>query len=163
VTDLHGNVGPGFADYTVPTDGLLHEWDIWADNPSAIISLQSPNELFGLSNISNGDGTFHSGLFAPSWSGFLGETSSPGHLEILLRGPKDFNDCTSSTPAGVMCGAQNFIWGNGTQLSVNVQDVVHIWSTDTVIPEPSAWLLMIVGVFGVGAALRRRGRTPVRL
>lgn len=48
--------------------------------------------------------------------------------------------------------------GGSSQLLL---DAIQVRSVGTVVPEPSAWALMIAGFGGVGAALRRRPRTAV--
>jgi hypothetical protein len=159
-TDASGYV-PFGTDYTAPTDGGLYRWDLWSDLPNVLISVAAPNEVFGFQKVSNGDGTFHSIDFTPTfqWT----ETQSLGHTVIIVGGAADFDTCSASTPLGVVRGAQNFIWGNGEQIKVNVPEVVHISGFAAAIPEPAGWGLMLTGFFGLGLALRRGRRTAGRL
>lgn len=158
-TDNSGYVPLG-VDYTIPSDGRIYRWDLWADSahPTALITLGSPNDVFAVGRVSNGDGTTHLDLALPDPAYLWNAVYAPGHTTIFVEAPASFNSCSGATSAGVLCAVSNNVWGDAASLGVNVHDVVNISFSATAIPEPAAWLLMIAGVFGVGGVLRRRRR-----
>lgn len=142
-------------DFSVPTDGTTQQWDFWLTNgdPSATLSLSSPNETFTQTFYGNGSTDFSGDVPGYKWS----TTSSPGHLSIRVSGPRSYNNCSNPNIVGV-CGVEYFIWGNGTALDVNSDSPGIIsWSVATV-PEPATWAMMLLGFFGLGAALRTCSR-----
>ena len=147
-------------DYTVAADGRSYRWDLWSDpaHPNVLINLDDPNETFDQELVSNGDGTFHGDAFLLGGAGFTwNEIIEPGHTTIFTRALQtDFNHCSPASPAGDICAAQFNVWGNGVGLSVNTRDPVTIFFSQTAVPEPTAWAMMLLGFFGLGAALRRR-------
>lgn len=150
-------------DYTVPADGRTYRWDLWTDSAHSdlLINLPPPNEDFSVDTISNGDGTFsHSAYLTPviySW----GESQAPGHTSIYIRAQPSFDNCSISTPAGVVCASTFNIWGNGVTLSVNARKRAEIFFSSTVVPEPASWAMMLLGFFGLGAAARQRRPSSV--
>jgi hypothetical protein len=151
-------------DYALPDDGLLYNWSFHSDSahPNVLISVQAPNEIFGLDLISNGDGTFNS-VFGPNpfftWTQF----QQPGFTLIQVRGEASYNNCAGAV-AGALCGYSSNIWGNGTSILVNTNDRVQIFASSSLaIPEPQTWLMMLAGLFGIGAAMRlSRRANPLR-
>ena len=159
VTGAQGFPSAVFVDYTIPSDGQAYRWDLWTDNahPDALINLGSPNETFSLLQVSNGDGTFTQTTDFPPFSSITwNEIQTPGHTSIYVKSPVvDFNNCSSSTPAGVTCAAKNNIGGNGVLITVNAPDPVKIFFSSAAVPEPASWAMMLTGFFGLGAMLRR--------
>jgi hypothetical protein len=153
-TDATGVVFLG-ANYTVPTTGGLIRWDLWSDaaHPNVLISVASPNDVFGVEKISNGAGGFSSQGYVPTfqWT----ETQLPGHTIIIASAPAPYDNCSGVIASGVVCGVQGYVWGDNAGVSVNVQDVVRLVGVESVVPEPTTWLLMLSGLFGLGLALRR--------
>jgi hypothetical protein len=148
--------GFDFVDYTVPSDGQAYRWDLWTGTPGVTITLASPNETFDTEIVSNGDGTFHNGAFLLGTSYAWSEIQAPSHTTIYTRSLQaDFNDCTSSSPAGI-CAANFNVWGNSAALSVDTLNPVTVFFSQTAVPEPATWALMLAGFFGLGAELRRR-------
>ncbi len=146
-----------FADYTVPPDGRLYRWDLWTDTPDVTIHLPHPNETFDTEIVSDGNGAFHNASFLLGVGYAWSEVQAASHTTIYTRTNQvDFNHCTSSSPAGDVCAASFNVWGNGSVLSVNSRTPVTVFFSQTAIPEPAAWALMLTGFFGLGAAVRRR-------
>lgn len=156
-TDSFGEI-PFGVDYTVPTDGHEYRWDLWSDasHPTAIITLEAPNEVFDVANISNGNGTTSSHPFYSTPDFTWNEVMTPGHTAITVWAAPDFNFCPSNPAAGTVCAISNSVWGNAAFLTVNVDAPVTITFASTAIPEPAAWSLLIGGFFILGWALRRR-------
>lgn len=150
-----GTTFPSPTDYTVPDDGLLYNWSFWTDSahPDVLISVQPPNEIFGLELISTGGGGFDTVLGPDPW--FTWEQfQKPGFTLVQVRGQPSYNDCAGA-PAGKVCGYFSNIWGNGTSITVNTDDLVEIFDASSLaIPEPQTWLMMVGGLFGVGAVTR---------
>ena len=149
------------ADYTIPSDGQAYQWDFFVSDPSVSVSLRSPNEVFSIEKVSNGDGTTHTELGgAPySWQ----EAVAPGHTTIRVWAAADFNTCGPASPFGAVCATTQNVWGNGTQLEASrngvglrYPDTVTVHLTIAGVPEPATWAMMLVGFFGLGSALRRR-------
>ena len=154
-TDASGSL---LVDYTVPSDGLTYRWDLWTDasHPTASITLEGPNDVFAIDNISNGNGTTSPSFTIP---GFLfNEVVAPGHTTITVRSDADFNNCAGNPAAGTICSADNSIFGDSVNLKVNVASPVTITFAQTAIgvPEPAVWSLLICGFGALGWALRRR-------
>jgi PEP-CTERM motif len=146
-----------FADYTVPSDGQAYRWDLWTDTPGVTINLASPNETFDTEIVSNGDGTFHNDIFLLGTGYAWNEIQAPSHTTIYARSLQaDFNHCSSSSPAGDICAASFNVWGNGSFLTVDSGNPVTVFFSQTAVPEPATWALMLSGFFGLGLALRRR-------
>jgi len=148
---------PFGVDYTVPSDGRTYRWDLWTDslNPAVTINLSSPNEEFALIKVSNGDGTFHQDFTAANW--IWQETIDPGHTTIFTRSlDADYDHCSNASPLGDACAASHNVWGNGAQLTVSSRAPVTVFFSQTVVPEPAAWTMLILGFFGLGATVRRR-------
>lgn len=166
-TNNSGQIFPG-VDYTIPSDGVTYRWDFFTDSahPNAIITLGGPNDVYSTGRVSNGDGTTHIDFNTPAPNYVWNASYAPGHTTIFVGADPSFNNCSGATPAGVLCGVSNFVFGDSAPLSVDVKDVVTITFSAasvsgfsaTAIPEPAAWALMLAGVFGVGAALRQRRR-----
>ncbi len=149
--------GVYFADYTVPSDGRAYRWDLWTDTPGVTIHLTSPNETFDTELVSNGDGTFHNGAFLLGTGFTWSETQAPSHTTIYTRSLQaDFDHCTGSSPTGDICAGSFNVWGNGTVLTVDTRSPVTVFFSQTAVPEPATWALMLSGFFGLGLALRRR-------
>lgn len=149
--------GVYFADYTVPSDGQAYRWDLWTDTPGVTINLTSPNETFDTELVSNGDGTFHNDAFLLGTGYAWSEIQAPSHTTIYTKSLQaDFNDCSSSSPAGDICAAYFNVWGNGSLLTVDTRNPVTVFFSQTAVPEPATWALMLSGFFGLGLALRRR-------
>jgi hypothetical protein len=147
-----------FADYTVPSDGRAYRWDLWTDTPGVTINLTSPNETFDTELVSNGDGTFHNDAFLLGTGFAWSATQAPSHTTIYTRSLQaDFNHCTGSSSAGDICAGSFNVWGNGTLLTVDTRSPVTVFFSQTAVPEPATWALMLSGFFGLGLALRRRG------
>ena len=146
-------------DYTVPSDGLTYRWDLTTDpsHPTATITLQSPNDVFGIDHVSNGDGTTTMSFESPDF--LFNEVIAPGHTTITVWSDADFNNCASNPAKGTICAADNSVFGNGANLKVaGVDSPVTITFAQTAIgvPEPAVWSLLITGFGGLGWALRRR-------
>ena len=87
----------------------------------------------------------------------LERDTRPSHTTIYTSSLEaDFNHCTASSPAGDICSASFHIWGNGSSIQVDTRNPVTVFFSQTALPEPSAWALMLTGFLGVGAMLRRR-------
>lgn len=147
-------------DFTLPADGFTHVnfYKADSDHPDVLIHWSGPNETFTTNIVSNGNGTTHNVFVGDVPYSFSGD-EQPGYSIYRYLIPASFNVCDASTPAGVVCGKTFNVWGNGTAfLGVNTTDRVGIFMSGGIVPEPAAWALMITGLFGVGAALRRRGQ-----
>lgn len=156
-TNNSGQIFPG-VDYTLPSDGLTYRWDFFTDSahPNAIITLGGPNDVFAIDKISDGGGATHS-AFSASDPGYIWNVVyAPGHTTIFVGAAPSFNNCSAATPAGVLCGETNDVFGDSVALGVNVKDIVTISFSQSAVPEPAAWALMLAGVFSIGAALRQR-------
>ncbi len=156
LTDASGSLK---VDYTVPSDGLTYRWDLTTDpsHPTATITLQAPNNVFGIDNVSNGNGTTTLSFAVPNF--LFNEVVAPGHTTITVWSDADFNDCASNPAKGTICSADNSVFGNGANLKVaGVSSPVTITFAQTAIgvPEPAVWSLLIGGFGALGLALRRR-------
>lgn len=150
-------------DFTVPPDGTEEQWDFWLDNadPNAAITLEHPNQVEGTFYYADAPTVpvFFQGVQGYLWT----ETSSPGHLSIIVRGPANWNDCGEPGANGI-CGVEYRIWGNDTLLNVDssLPGTLHWSETTLAVPEPATWAMMLVGFFGLGVMLRRRLKSPLR-
>jgi hypothetical protein len=144
-------------NYTVPPDGRTYRWDLWTDgsNPTVTINLPSPNEDFALTKVSNGDGTFHEDFSGAGWTWL--ETINPGHTTIITRSlGANYDHCSGASALGDACAASYNVWGNGVLLTVSTRSPVTVFFSQTAVPEPATWAMMLGGFFGLGAILRRR-------
>jgi hypothetical protein len=151
-------------DYTVAADGQSYRWDLWSDaaHPDVLINLNAPNEAFDVDTISNGDGTFHTDSFLLGATFTWNEVVEPGHTTIFTRALQtDFNHCSPASSAGEVCAAQFNVWGNGSSIWVNTQDPMTVFFSQSAVPEPATWAMLLLGFFGLGAVLRRRRATPL--
>lgn len=143
-------------DYTVPTDGHTYKWifDVTSTDPNASVFLSHPTQVEGFLVSPNGAGFDYT--FTSAFSYTFKETVKPGQTSILVKGPQDFNNCTSGSPLGQVCGAFYNVWGNGTYLELNATSPVTIAFTALAVPEPETWAMMIVGMGMIGMAKRKR-------
>ncbi len=145
-------------DYTVPSDGMTYRWDLYTDpsHPTATITLQSPNDVFGIDNVSNGDGTTTPNFVIPGYT--FNEVVAAGHTIITVWSDANFNNCAGNPAAGTVCSANNSVFGDSVDLKVNADSPVTITFAQTAlgVPEPAVWSLMICGFGTLGWALRRR-------
>lgn len=90
-------------------------------------------------------------------------TTSPGALDGNLAANRRVISGTLANLAIVSGGAFGLRWtmsdGAGADPALAIDDLSFTATTRTVaaVPEPTTWATMIVGLFGVGALLRRRG------
>ena len=152
-TDQFGSLQ---VDYTIPSNGQAYRWDLWSDasHPTALITLQAPNDIFSMVDTSNGDGTTTQSFTVPDyrWT----EIVAPGHTAITLLSGANFDTCASHPAAGTICSVDNSVYGDSVNLKVDVNAPVTITFASTAIPEPAAWSLLIGGFVILGGALRRR-------
>jgi hypothetical protein len=158
ITSSSGNL---LVDYTVPSNGQTYRWDLWSDpsHPTALITLDAPNNTSATAKISNGDGTTHLDLFYPPPNFTWNEVVNPGHTVITVMGPASFDLCASNPSAGIACSVDNEVFGNNAFLRISNTDTpvtITFASSPIAIPEPAAWSLMIGGFLALGWALRRR-------
>lgn len=141
-------------DYTVPADGRTYRWTITTD-PLATITLAEPNQTEIITTIRTGTGfdTGYDGnpayVFAP--------TITPGRSSWIVRAPRAFDVCASPGPEGEVCAAVVNIWGNGTLLTVGGSAPVVARFSESLVPEPGVWGMLVVGFGLVGGVLRGRG------
>ncbi len=163
--DPTGNVGPSSIpdDYTIPPDGHKYLWQIsyTSADPDAKLELDPVSEtnLLLLSGPNGSDITL-----APTNPVYIfDETFTPGLTSIIVKAQAQYNNCTASTPSGVICGDLVQVWGNGTSIrALSTSPVTFENFTVTAVPEPSTWLLSLAGLGVVGAALRvRASRRPL--
>jgi hypothetical protein len=142
-------------DYTVPADGLTHLWTfrLVSDDPDATVRLGDPNEVFTIRHF--GGGGTDDVPFAPF---VFDQHIAPLLTTISVRTRQDYNHCTPSTPLGQLCGETFNVWGNSSGLILYSQVPAVFYTSDSIVPEPGAWTLMIAGFGAAGARLRRRGR-----
>jgi len=146
-------------DYTVPDDGRGYYWNIRvvSDDPNAIAHLESPNQVYSFNRVRLLDGTFEDDPLSSDVPFTFEEHQRPwGVVYLVGHTPIAFDDCGPSTPLGAICGRGYAVWGNNAQFSVTSNADVTIFTSITPAPEPTTWALGILGLFGVGAMLRRR-------
>jgi hypothetical protein len=120
-----------------------------------LITLDAPNQTLTVAKTSKGNGTTSLAILPTDFT--WNEVVTPGHTEITLQGPANFDFCASNPASGTTCSLDNEIFGNGgTFLRVNVDAPVTITFASTPIPEPAIWSLLIGGFGALGWALRRR-------
>lgn len=141
-------------DYTVPPDGQAYLWsiDFTSADPLASISLQPPTQAD--TNTLFRDGSY---IFAGNADfTFQPQPIQPGRVAWLVRAPVQFNNCALPGPNDVPCARYVMIWGNGTSLRITSAAPVFATFSETAVPEPASWAMMIAGFGLVGAAARRR-------
>ena len=139
-------------------------------DPSITVRLAPPNETFTSEYISNGDGTIH-GLVTDFSAPYTWQELSvePDHSSYLVSAPAGFDNCDASIPAGQVCARQYNVWGNAATLFVSASSAVWngpligIQITESLVPEPQSWALMIAGFGAAGAMLRRVRRARAAL
>ena len=153
-------------DYSVPPDGRTYRWDIayQSEDPLAHVTLDDPNQVEVYFERSLGDGVTESDYSWFDGVDFMWTpvTYQPNVASYLVRAPANFDFCAPTTPAGAICAASYNVWGNGTQVHLFANAPVTILrATETLIPEPATWALLLLGFFGAGAVLRSRNRSRV--
>ena len=92
--------------------------------------------------------------FAFGHSAMIGVGTTSGQFGVHLGDPADLSIHVTGPDAPVIgCCAAQIYEGNGATWALWRYDI------DTLavgVPEPAAWTMMILGFFGLGAALRRR-------
>ncbi len=163
------NDGLAWFDYTVPTDGLTYKWTFQADSahPDAIIAIDRPNDAFAFEAISRGGGIVdYVDEAAPyQWQ----VDTRPGLTTILVSSQGDnYWNCSATTPAGTVCGEGFNVWGDNARITlsengqpVNGPDVVT-FSAASAVPEPQIWMVLLLGLLGLGTALRFAKRPAPR-
>jgi hypothetical protein len=154
-------LGPYWLDYTLPTDGRLYLWTFSyaSADPNSAFYVPAPNEVDQYFNYKTDDDlTFSTN--GPNGMQFQ-ETATPGLTSILYQAPLAFNTCATAGTSNVTpCSAQYNIWGNADPFAVIGASPLTITETLTAIPEPAEWAMLLAGFGGLGAALRRRRRSP---
>jgi hypothetical protein len=142
-------------DYTVPSDGRTYRWTIMStsSDPTATIRLAEPNQTEVLYDYR--DGSF---IYDGSPSYRFDQTVTPGLTTILVRAPRSFDLCDEPGSMTDPCRAVVHIWGNGTFLTVAGSAPITATFSESVVPEPASWTLMISGFGVAGAAMRYRRR-----
>jgi PEP-CTERM motif-containing protein len=141
-------------DYTVAP---REQWNFWLDttDPLATISLDRPNQVDQTLLYTDGHA---SGIYGGTyrWDVF----QSPGKLSIQVDEPVSWNDCATPGVVG-LCAVTYNVWGNGTTyLHVNSTEPWTLqWSVTSIVPEPATWAMMLMGIAGLGAALRANRRS----
>ncbi|MEO8723298.1 MAG: PEPxxWA-CTERM sorting domain-containing protein [Sphingobium sp.] len=143
-------------DYTVPTNGKTYRWifNVFSADPNASVYLTPPTQVEGFL-ISPTAADFNY-TFTSALSYIFHETVQPGQTTILVKGPKDYNNCNGGSPIGQTCGAFYNVWGNGTFLQLSATSPVTISFSALAAPEPEIWAMMIVGMAMIGAAKRKQ-------
>ena len=144
----------------MPPDGRLYRWtiDYRSADPLASISLAGPNETEIITLIRTATG------FANGYDGnppyTFQEYRAPGRSTYFVRAPVAFDICDRPGPVGQTCSADVHIWGNGGRLSVSGNAPVFATFSESLIPEPGTWALLLTGFALVGASMRRRLPVP---
>jgi hypothetical protein len=151
-------LGPYWFDYTLPTDGRLYLWNFsyTSADPNALFTVPIPNEVDEYVTYKTDTGLTTS--FGGNWNfSEFQETLTPGLTSILYQAPLAFNTCATAMISDVTpCSSQYNIWGNSDPFGVIGASHLTITETLAAIPEPAEWAMLLAGLGGLGAALRRR-------
>jgi hypothetical protein len=132
--------------------GQKIKYDFSVDSSSVLDLSYDLSESFNFSNAHNflslTDLTTHTTLFA----GALGNNIT-GDLGLLLTGGHNFDLTVFSSPMDDQALRTTI----GQTLGSHAE--FYSWSI-TSVPEPATWAMMIVGMGGIGAAMRRRRSLP---
>ena len=145
-------------DYTVPPDGRTYRWTIAlaGSDPAATISLSGPNQTDLFYDYRDGNQVYDGN---PPHR--FDQTVTPGLTAIFVRAPRAFDVCDQPGSNTKPCRATVHIWGNGSFLTVTGTAPVTATFSESLVPEPASWTLMVIG-FGVGGAVLRSRRTARR-
>jgi hypothetical protein len=153
-------LNPATYDYTIPDDGQTYKWTFVMEEPGATFWLSPPNELETFEYRRTATG-YEPGPYLPDAPYKFEQTVAPNLTTIFVRVPKGKPfSCNRPGPIGEICASSYRVWGNATQvittgLPSDAESFrVRIYSE--AVPEPATWGLMLVGIAGVGTAIRRR-------
>lgn len=143
-------------DYTVPPSGVSYLWaiDYTSRDPAATLFLTDPNETDVVYTVRTGTGFFTIVDLNPKYR--FAETVKPGRTTIAVRAPRQFDFCATPGPVGQTCAADVQIFGNGTELIATGGAPIFVTFSESVVPEPSAWTLLVAGFGLVGWRLWRQ-------
>lgn len=141
-------------DYTVPPDGQAYRWTIafTSADPFAAINFDTPNQTEIITDFRDGSFEFDSN---PDFT-FQPLPNQPGRAAWIVRAPLQFDNCALPGPNDVPCARTVNIFGNGTFLRVTSAAPVFATFSETAVPEPASWAMMVLGFGLTGAAMRRR-------
>jgi PEP-CTERM motif-containing protein len=150
-------------DYTVPATGGTEDWSfgVITRDPFAYGYLQSPNEVFAITQTYLGGGIFSNDEifdFPYTWE----EGVKGKNVYLTVGAPADFDNCDDAPVVGAICAAQYNVWGNGVGMIVygssRYPDEPASFGGLQPVPEPESWALIVAGLGAAGAALRGRRR-----
>ncbi len=147
-------------DYTVPPDGRTYRWLITftSADPLATIFLDQPTQTEIHTTFRSSGGLDYGYDSHPSY--LFSPTITPGRTSIRVRAPASFDFCSQPGPDGEICAADVNIWGNGTVLTLNSDEPVLATFSQTAVPEPATWAMLLIGFGMVGTAIRRAKQRP---
>lgn len=142
-------------DYTITPSGLTYRWDFRAvpetGSEPITVRLSPPSQLDGVGYTFGGD------LVMLPVNLIWRELVTPTLTSYFIKTPADFDRCSQGGPADELCSATYTLWGNGTFLygQTDYSGPFTLYFSESVVPEPATWAMMIAGFGLVGAATRR--------
>jgi hypothetical protein len=152
-----------YMDFTLPP-GSGGRMDLWieSDDPNATVYLGAPNEVFGIGTYDNFGALNTNTYGAPANLGWS-ETVSPHHTVINYSTSAGFDFCGTATDLvnfNGFCSSSPNYWGNMDVISVVTTAPTHVFfGAPPNVPEPMSWMLMLIGFFSLGGALRSQRST----